>query len=41
MASSESLQKFHMLGDEMLNSAEDEKIKKILAIDGKTHRCKD
>jgi len=36
--SSEFLQKFQMLWNEMLNSNEGEKIKKILAIDGKTQR---
>jgi len=38
MVSSEFLQKFRALWDEMLSSDEGEKIKKILAIDGKTQR---
>lgn len=38
MVSSEYLQKFRTLWDEMLNSSEGGKIKKILAIDGKTQR---
>jgi len=36
IVSSEFLQKFQMLWNEMLNSDEGEKVKKILAIDGKT-----
>lgn len=36
MVSPEFLEKFQMLWNEMLNSGEGEKIKKILAIDGKT-----
>jgi predicted transposase YbfD/YdcC len=36
MVSSECLQGFHSVWNEMLNSGEGEKIKKILAIDGKT-----
>lgn len=36
IVSSEFLQKFHILWNEMLNNNEGEKIKKILAIDGKT-----
>lgn len=35
---SEFLQKFHILWNDMLNSNEGEKIKKILALDGKTQR---
>lgn len=38
MVSSEFLQVFHSHWNEMLNSGEGEKIKKILAIDGKTQR---
>ena len=38
MVSPEYLQKFKTLWNEMLNSGEGEKIKKILAIDGKTQR---
>jgi len=38
MVSPEFLQRFRMLWNEMLNSGEGEKIKKILAIDGKTQR---
>jgi len=38
MVSPEFLQKFRALWDEMLNSGEGEKIKKLLAIDGKTQR---
>ena len=38
IVSPEFLQKFQVLWNEMLNSGEGEKIKKILAIDGKTQR---
>ena len=38
MVSPEFLQKFRALWDEMLNSGEGEKIRKLLAIDGKTQR---
>ena len=38
MVSPEFLQKYQILWNEMLNSNEGEKIKKILAIDGKTQR---
>lgn len=38
MVSPEFLQKFRTLWDEILNSGEGEKIKKLLAIDGKTQR---
>ena len=38
MVSPEFLQKFQMLWNEMLNSGEGEKLKKILAIDGKAQR---
>jgi predicted transposase YbfD/YdcC len=38
MVSPEFLQKFRTLWDEMLNSGEGEKIRKLLAIDGKTQR---
>ena len=38
MVSPEFLQKFRMQWDEMLNSGEGEKIKRILSIDGKTQR---
>jgi hypothetical protein len=38
MVSPEFLQKFRALWDGMLNSGEGEKIRKILAVDGKTQR---
>ena len=38
MVSSEFLEKFHMVWNEILSTNEGEKIKKILAIDGKTQR---
>ena len=38
MVSSESLEKFQTLWNEMLSMGEGEKIKMILAIDGKTQR---